>query len=289
MQPAAPALVTPEAVVLDLRTATVASRSLAKILDVLIELLAGLVAVAVLTMSKASETTFIIVVSFLSFLAVFGYSAAWESLWRGRTPGKAALGLRVVTDEGAPIGPRHAIIRAVLGPVDIVIGVESMLLSSRDRRIGDVVAGTVVLRDKVPGATAAPPFWFTPPPGCETFATSLDTGRLSPADQAVIRSFLLRWWEFDDQSRLNLAAWLAGPLVARLAPRPPAWLAPDLYLLCVMAARQRRDFPGRLPGAALVSGYGVMPPAASGAPALGAPGWGAPASVAPGAGSHPPT
>ena len=161
---AASPLITPEAVVLELRTAALGSRSLAKLLDLLI-IAAGVgILLFVAVLAGAGGTLIVVLISVLSFLALFGYPALWESLWRGRTPGKATLGLRVVTDEGAPIGPRHAIIRAVLSPVDLVAGAESMLLSSRDRRLGDLVAGTVVLRDKTVAAVG-PPFWFSPPPG----------------------------------------------------------------------------------------------------------------------------
>ena len=264
---AASPLITPEAVVLELRTAALGSRSLAKLLDLLI-IAAGVgILLFVAVLAGAGGTLIVVLISVLSFLALFGYPALWESLWRGRTPGKATLGLRVVTDEGAPIGPRHAIIRAVLSPVDLVAGAESMLLSSRDRRLGDLVAGTVVLRDKTVAAVG-PPFWFSPPPGWEAYAGSLDTAGLTSTEQAVVRSFLLRWREFDGPSRLRLAAGLAGPLVPRLGPIPPPWLPPDLYLLCVAAARQRRD-------------HGRAPPATSSGPAT----WPSPAtSSGPGAG-----
>lgn len=276
-------LITPEAVVLDLRTATLASRSLAKLLDLVI-IAAGVgILLYIAVLAGAGGTLIIVLVSLLSILALFGYPALWESLWGGRTPGKAVFGLRVVTEEGAPIGPRHAIIRAVLSPVDLLAGAELMLLSRRDRRLGDLVAGTLVLRDKT-DATVGPPFWFSPPPGWEAYAEALDTSRLSSNEQAVIRSFLLRWREFDERSRLRLAAWLAAPLVPRLGPVPPAWLPPDLYLLCVTAARQRREHgeapQGRMPSAP--SGAWVTgPQPQSGPPApvrppVPAAGWGDP-------------
>lgn len=290
-EPASP-LITPEAVVLELRTAALGSRSLAKLVDVLI--IAAGVGILLYTglLAGAGETLIVVLVSLLSVLALFGYPALWESLWRGRTPGKAALGLRVVTDQGSPIGPRHAIIRAVLSPVDLIVGAESMLLSQRDRRLGDLVAGTVVLRDK-PAATVGTPFWFSPPPGAEAYAESLDTASLTRNEQAVIRSFLLRWREFDGPSRLRLAAGLAGPLVPRLGAAPPPWLPPDLYLLCVTAARQRRDHGG------------VSQPMTHGAPGLGPPpapapalapagppvptGWGHPAGASPAPATFPPS
>ncbi|MDQ2726323.1 MAG: RDD family protein [Actinomycetota bacterium] len=247
-------LITPEAVILELRTASLGSRSLAKLLDLLI-IAAGVgIILSIAALAGVGETPLVVLVSVLSVLALFGYPALWESLWRGRTPGKAMLGLRVATDEGSPIGPRHAIIRAVLSPVDLVLGAESILLSTRDRRLGDLVAGTVVLQDRTVD-TVGPPLWFSPPPGWEVYAESLDTSTMTGNEQAVIRSFLLRWREFDGSARLRLAAGLAAPLVPRLGLAPPPWLPPDLYLLCVAAARQRGDHGG-VPQAMMPTGWG---------------------------------
>lgn len=259
------ALITPEAVVLELRTAALGSRSLAKLLDLLV-IAAGVgLLLFIAAVAGAGDTLVLVLVSVLSVVALFGYPALWESLWRGRTPGKATLGLRVVTAEGAPIGPRHAIIRAVLAPVDLVVGAESMLLSRRDCRVGDLVAGTVVLRDKTV-ASVGPPFWFSPPLGWEGYADCLDTGTLTSSEQAVIRSFLLRWREFEGSSRVSLAAWLAAPLVPRLGPPPPPWLPPDLYLLCVTAARQRRDHGGGPQSRTAPAAGGAWPGTAPSAP-----------------------
>ena len=86
-------MVTPEAVPLDLETASIGSRFLALLIDIAIQ---GTLLFTVL------------------FAVIWGYPIAFESLWRGRTIGKAALGLRVVTKEGGQIGFRHAAIRAAL-------------------------------------------------------------------------------------------------------------------------------------------------------------------------------
>jgi len=287
------ALVTPEAVLVDLPTATIGSRCLAKALDLLIEIVGAALLLAIPTVLGLRGTVLLVTASIVSPLILFAYPAAWEARWRGRTPGKAALGLRVVSDDGGPIGPRHAIIRAVLGPVDVIGGAASMLLSSRDRRLGDLVAGTLVLRDRTE-AVAGPPFWFSAPPGWEGFTESLATVDITSTEQAVIRSFLLRWAEFSRPARLDLAAWLARPLVNRLGHQVPSAMPPDLYLLCLTVARQNQDHrrsfaappsssppapdPGSL-GSAGGSGPAPVGPALVGpAPVPPAtPGWGPPA------------
>ena len=89
----------------------------------------------------------------LTFVVLWGYPTVMETLWRGRTIGKIALGLRVVTVEGAPVRFRHAAIRATLGLVDFLLtsgagAVVSVLMTHRSQRLGDLVAGTVVLRER---------------------------------------------------------------------------------------------------------------------------------------------
>jgi uncharacterized RDD family membrane protein YckC len=181
------------------------------------------------------------------FLLVFGYPAAFETMWRGRTPGKAALGLRVVTVEGAPIRFRHAAIRAILGIVDKylftgMVGVVSVLVTRRNQRVGDLVAGTIVLRERS-GAKAPSAVRFDPPRGLEAFVGSLDVARLGHEDYGTIRSFLLRAPSLSPAARQHLAAQLAAPLVDRLRATPPPGVPPEAFLACVAAAHQQRNAP----------------------------------------------
>jgi uncharacterized RDD family membrane protein YckC len=184
------------------------------------------------------------------FLLVFGYPAGCATLWRGRTPGKAALGLRVVTVEGGPIRFRHAAIRAILGLVDkylfsAVPGVLALLGTSRNQRLGDLVAGTIVLRErsaaKAPTAVA-----FAPPRGLEGYTASLDVAALDRADYVAVRSFLRRAPTLAPVARDPLARQLATPLVARLRTTPPTGVPAEVFLVCVAAAHQHRFAP---PGA----------------------------------------
>ena len=165
-------MVTPEAVALKFRTANLGSRILAYLLDmviVVLGILVGLLAVALI--GQASD---VVVPDWVALTIVLvllpgwwlGYFIAFETLWRGRTPGKAALGLRVVTKEGAPVRFRAAI-RSLLGIVDFLVmggffAVVFILLTRDNQRLGDLVAGTLVLRER--SALAAPaPVNFAPP------------------------------------------------------------------------------------------------------------------------------
>ena len=138
-------VVTPEAVPLELETANIGSRGLAVMIDWLIQgatlfaLLVGLT--ALIGATNAHVGVGIAAASFflLTFIALWGYPTVMETLWRGRTIGKAALGLRVITVEGAPVRFRHAAIRATLGLVDFILTSGG----SHDLRAPDAAAASV--------------------------------------------------------------------------------------------------------------------------------------------------
>jgi uncharacterized RDD family membrane protein YckC len=244
-------MVTPEAVALEFRTANLGSRILAYLIDMLVVvagILAALFAVALL--GQASD---VVVPDWVALTIVLvllpswwlGYFIAFETLWRGRTLGKAALGLRVVTKEGGPVRFRHAAVRGLLGLVDFLIlggflAVVFILFTRDNQRLGDLVAGTLVLRER--SALAAPaPVNFAPPPGLEHYAATLDPSGVGNDEYQAVRTFLLRAASLSPGPRAALALQLANPLAARLRPPPPAGISPEQYLQCVAAAYQQRQ------------------------------------------------
>src|SRR4051794_34872930 len=160
------------------------------------------------------------------FFIVFGYPALFEARWNGQTIGKRALGLRVVTVEGSPVRFRHAAIRSLLSIVDFFLpplGVSATcvsLLNRRNQRLGDVFAGTIVLRERT-GAAFPVPVSFPPLRGFELYARSLDVGGVTPDQYAVIRSFLLRVNTLTPSARAQLATRLANAIAASMRHRPP--------------------------------------------------------------------
>jgi len=250
-------MVTPEAVALEFQTANVGSRILAYLIDIAVVtagIFAGLFAVTLL-----GQATDVVVPDWVALTIVLvllpswwlGYFIAFETLWRGRTLGKAALGLRVVTTEGAPVRFRHAAIRALLGLVDFAIAggffaVVFILLTRDNQRLGDLVAGTLVLRERS-GLAAPAPVSFAAPAGLEAYTATLDTSRLTIEEYQAVRTFLLRAASLPPGPRAALALQLADPLAARLRPPPPAGISPEQFLRCVGAAhqqRQRQAMPG---------------------------------------------
>jgi uncharacterized RDD family membrane protein YckC len=253
-------MITPEAVALEFRTANLGSRILAYLVDMVVVvagILAGLFAVALI--GQASD---VVVPDWVALTIVLvllpswwlGYFIAFETLWRGRTLGKAALGLRVVTREGAPVRFRHAAIRGLLGLVDFFVAggffaVVFILFTRDNQRLGDLVAGTLVLRER--SALAAPaPVTFAPPPGLEHYTATLDPSGLATEEYQAVRTFLLRAPSLPPGPRSALALQLANPLAARLRPPPPAGVSPELYLICLAAAYQQRQQQAARPGGA---------------------------------------
>ncbi len=240
-------VVTPEAVPLDLEPAGLGSRFLALIVDWAVQgAVATALVLAVLAAASADGAgPALALILLLLFLVVFGYPAVTETLWRGRTVGKLALGLRVVTVEGGPIRFRHAAIRAALGMVDFYItagagAVLSVLFTVRNQRLGDLVAGTIVLRERT-GLPAPQAVTFAVPPGLEGYAATLDATAVRAEDYGAVRTFLLRAGALRPDVRYDLAVKLATPLVARLRTRPPEGMRPEDFLACVAAAYQHRS------------------------------------------------
>jgi uncharacterized RDD family membrane protein YckC len=241
-------VVTPDAVVLEFEMATVASRSLAQLLDLGVRfgLLYGLAIVAGAFGAIAGTTPAIIIVIVGIFFILFGYPALLEARWNGQTLGKRAFGLRVVTIEGAPVRFRHAAIRSLMQVVDFLlppVGVSATfvaLLTRNNQRLGDLFAGTIVLRERT-GAAFPIPVSFPPMYGYEQYARSLDVGGVTPEQYATIRSFLLRVGTLTPRARVNIGTRLANSVAMSMHHTPPVQVTPETFLVSVAAAYQLRQ------------------------------------------------
>jgi uncharacterized RDD family membrane protein YckC len=249
-------LVTGDAVVLELRLARLASRGLALAIDVLLQvalLLVGTVVVFVVGVGDDALRAAILL-SLLVLVRV-GYPVLAETLSHGRTPGKAAFGLRVVRDDGGPIRFRHALTRGLagaivdFGPVLVwsVVAVVVSLCSEKSKRVGDFLAGTVVVQERAP-ETPAPTIVMPPP--LTYWAAQLDLSGLTDDLALAIRQYLARYQNLRPEARdalgYNLAQEVAGRIGAPLAPDVPPWA----YLMAVLAERRTRA--ARYPNAAAI-------------------------------------
>ncbi|MFF4902186.1 RDD family protein [Streptomyces sp. NPDC001068] len=277
-------LVTGEAVALELRPARLPSRALAILLDLAVAVVVyiavsiGLVA-ATASLDEAAQFA----LSLAAFLLLLvGGPIAVETLSHGRSLGKMACGLRVVRDDGGPIRFRHALVRGALGVVEIlmtfgVVACIASLVSARGRRLGDVFAGTLVVRERVPvGQTRFIP---PPPPWLAGRFTELDLSAVPDGLWLAVRQYLTRMQQLDPQVSWAMADRLATDLAARTGTPAPQDIPPAAYLAAVVQERQareaRRVFAGQVPGPVAPNAYAPPTPLAphghGGHPAPGAP------------------
>lgn len=238
-------LVTGEAVALDLPAASTGSRILSGVIDYVSVwvVMLGLVSAAGALSAQLDS-------ALVSATALVGFVVAWlvypttiETVTRGRSLGKLATGLRTVRDDGGPIAFRQAFARALLGVVEVYLlwGIPAVItsaISSKGKRLGDILAGTYVVRITVP-AMLTPPVPM--PPQLAAWASAADIGAL-PDDLAMaVRSFLPAAAGLTPEARDQLGRQLLAEVMVTVAPPPPAGNHQEYVLAAVMAERRRRD------------------------------------------------
>lgn len=177
------------------------------------------------------------------FLVLNGYFIFFETLWSGQTPGKRAMKVRVLRDDGRPINFFEVMVRNVVRvadmlPVGYALGVLSILFSKKNKRLGDYAAGTVVIKERrqmVP--TGGPRMRLEVKPHLETIPQPQVQGVLTPEEQTMIVSFLRRRYEMDPAARAHLAQRLALPLAQRLNVPQPMNLSYEAFLEWAAGAR----------------------------------------------------
>ncbi|WP_367042537.1 RDD family protein [Streptomyces sp. Je 1-332] len=260
-------LVTGEAVALELRPAKLPSRGLAVLIDLVVAWAVYLgVTVAIVASTSSLDDAAAAAVAVATFVLILvGGPIAVETLSHGRSLGKMACGLRVVRDDGGPIRFRHALVRGAVGVVEIlltfgVVACIASLVSARGRRLGDVFAGTLVVRERVPAGQT--PFIPPPPPWLSGRFSELDLSGVPDGLWLAIRQYLTRMGQLDPQVGWTMAERLAGDLAERTGAPAPQGVPPAAYLAAVVQERQARDarraFGGG--GAAPAAGAGYEAP-----------------------------
>jgi uncharacterized RDD family membrane protein YckC len=225
-------IATPEGVDLEVELAGLGSRFVAELLDYVLKgLVIGALAILLYAIGSGVATAVFLV---LAWAVWFGYDVLFEVLAGGRTPGKRACGIRVVRTGGQPVGFRTSAIRNLLRIVDgpatsYVAGMVAILVSRQNQRLGDMAAGTLVVREPSPPrrsrrrrADAVPPPppapWTKPQPGA---GVQWDVSAISQEEFAAVRQFLERRWTIDPAARQRLAWQLAEGLRPKVAGVPP--------------------------------------------------------------------
>lgn len=256
---------TPELVAIEMPLAGIGSRFIALLVDTLIWG-TGTVAVSLVfwfllpgigAFSRLSAQWAVAIYVFLVFLLNWGYFTFFEAFWNGRTPGKRVAKIRVIQRSGRAIGLFESMARNLIRYIDQIpffygVGVIAVFATRQHQRLGDLAAGTLVVRDR----ELESPLWsesgsrtftaqiFTPTapiPEPHTALTLPASGiaKLSPADLEILESFLARRLDLPLATREALALRIAAAIQAKSGLEPPPEASVETFLEAV--ARQLRD------------------------------------------------
>ncbi len=200
-------LVSGEAVVLDIPCAQYPSRIGALLIDMLVQLASlAVVLIIIFSVLRTSDQAVLAAVFTTSFvLAIVGYPVVFETLSRGRTLGKMALGLRVISDDGGPIRFRQALVRALTGAIEIwsligaPVGLFLSIVSVRGKRLGDMFAGTYVIQERMPPRPGLAPVFAAVPPPLAGWAQVAETAGLSDQTAEAASSYLRRYYQLTER------------------------------------------------------------------------------------------
>jgi uncharacterized RDD family membrane protein YckC len=250
---------TPEQVGLEYSVAGVGSRFVAALLDALIIMAFFLLEVLALALIGAASSVspaagsltesagkwFLAFVVFINFAIVWGYFALFEAYWHGQTPGKRAMKLRVIKDSGRQITLFEALARNLMRVVDYLpslylVGVITMLCNRRNQRVGDLVAGTIVVHERLDEPSllyqtsttlVAPVGFAAQPAGQETVlpwgqsVTAMfpadAVAKLDGQDLVVIETFFSRMLDLPMQTRAAVAYQMVTQMTKKMGVAVP--------------------------------------------------------------------
>lgn len=244
-------LITGEAVALDVRPTGFVLRAAGAIIDYIVSIAVfiGLMLVMfswALSGVQMDASMFTAIVLGLTVLCLVVLPAAVEIATRGRSLGRLVVGARIVRDDGGAPGFRHAFIRALTGYFEIYLtagGIAALtgLLSSRSKRLGDVLAGTYSQRERLPRVVE--PVAMIPPQ-LGAWSVGADVARLPDALARRVTQFLKQAGAMTPATRARLAAELAAEVSRFVSPLPVA--PPEMFLVGVSVIRREREYQAQL-------------------------------------------
>ena len=242
---------TPEQTRLDFAIAGIGSRFLALTLDLLIQGAAGLVLIILVVLLRltglfdglplSAQWIAALLIAF-TFLSHFGYFTVFEILWRGQTPGKRMVHIRVVKDSGRTLSASETILRNLMRIADqlpalYAVGILSSLLTAQNQRLGDLMAGSIVVREA--SLSQMRPVWdSTAVSGSVAVAHSQ---QLSDDDLALIETFLARRSELPANVRSRMASGILERLQARSTVQVDNGLSAESVLETLAHAQRSRN------------------------------------------------
>ena len=232
---------TPERVPLHFALASIGNRFIACAIDHAIQILT-LIMLVIMFLAIAGFSNFgsrvsnapkwiIALLIILIFVLMSGYFAFFEWIWNGQTPGKRWMKLRVIREDGRPIGFFEAMVRNLLRNFDVMpspfysIGLISVFATDRDQRVGDLVAGTVVVRERQAEVPAFAEVFGSPVSdpamrrSWKPAPFTADINLLTENEIEVVENFLRRRWDLRDYPRQWMAWRVAMPILFKLRPQ----------------------------------------------------------------------
>lgn len=228
---------TPEAVSVDYDVAGIGTRFLAALVDaiailgILILILLGVFAVSQLGAFGTTLATILVVV--LSFALLWGYYILYETLWSGQTPGKRAFHIRVIKTNGYPVGFIEVVIRNVVRVVDFLpflygVGTIVMFINPHGRRLGDLAASTIVVKERLPEAYLPPMnpipvigIRIAPRGASDPDELEWNLRALHERDLAIMGEYLERASELSDEINQRIGGRISAHIADQIGARHP--------------------------------------------------------------------
>lgn len=216
---------TPEQIALEFPLAGVGSRGLALCIDTLIQVIAALIVVVIVMLAlpdlsrtwMGAKNWVTAIAWFLLFCLYWGYFAAFEILWNGQTPGKRQAKIRVISASGRPITAFEGIARNIMRAIDSLglyaVGCTSSAIDKRNRRLGDMVAGTVVVHEVEEQSVS---YWYGQEKTAFVPAVNQPVTALTAQEFQLIEAFLARRLDIPNLQRLQSAQTIADRIGSRL-------------------------------------------------------------------------
>jgi len=216
---------TPEQISLEFPLAGVGSRGYALCIDTLIQVIAAIVVSLIVAFTATDlERSWLLarnwemaIALFLLFCLYWGYFAIFEILWNGQTPGKRQAKIRVISASGRPITVFEGIGRNFMRAIDSVgfylVGAVTCAVDKQNRRLGDMVAGTVVVHEVEEQGVF---YWYGQEKSASAPSVTQEVASLTDQEFQLIETFLARRLDIPNLQRLSSAQAIADRMGARL-------------------------------------------------------------------------
>ncbi len=246
-------LQTPESVELEFSLAGIGNRAYALIIDYIIWAIAlififiawGILSYQVIGWQNNEAQLWFYAINLLILFVVYvGYFVYFETVWKGQTPGKRIAKIRVICDNGRPVGLQQTALRALLRPIDdfIFIGSVLIMFTPKEKRLGDLVAGTLVIQEEKNIVPAKFPLSENAQPLATQLLENSNILALLPDDFAVIREYLQRRKIMQQDAKLKLSRNLANQIRDIIAlDNIPSGVTADLFLEAIYLAYQQKE------------------------------------------------